>query len=71
MNGSVSLLIVYHRRCGCAVRKQFDNADDALAARFSYERTHGIDPDVEVVTITAPTIDQIRRTHSKYFHDEL
>lgn len=67
----VSLLIVYHRRTGAAVRTPFDNTHDALQARFSYERTHGIDPDVEVVTITATRIDQIRRTHGKYFHDEL
>lgn len=68
--GVVSLLIVYNRRTGHATRTPFDNSRDALRARFDYENEHGIDPEVEVVTLTA-SIDLMRRTHSKYFHDEL
>lgn len=68
----VRLLIVYARRQGrTLLMREFTNTRDALQARFAYEREHAFDPNVEVVVIGASTIDHLRRTHSKYFHDEL
>lgn len=57
---AISLLIVYRRSTGSAVRTEFTNSRDALRARCDYEDAHDFDPDVEVVTITAQSIDLIK-----------
>lgn len=43
----------------------------ALSKRFELERTYNSRPEVEVVSLGAASLDDLKRTHTRYFKDEL
>jgi len=62
-------LIIYNQQTGHVDVTPF--ADDQRAAararRFELERTHRLEPHIEVVLLSAPSEDVVRRTHARYF----
>lgn len=64
-----TFLIEYNRRSGEADVEQYENPVDAMRARFARMRARS-SSDIEVVTITAKDIDEVKRTHSRYFRSE-
>jgi hypothetical protein len=63
-------LVVFDRSKGEVLRLQrYSDRDDALRARFTEEREHRGDPDIEVVVLGARSGESLRRTHGRYFKD--
>jgi hypothetical protein len=63
-----NFLLVFNRRTGeMADLRRFDAYLDAMHARFAAERDHRLEPDVEVVVLTARSEQELRGTHSRYF----
>lgn len=63
------VVIEYNRANGGVNTTVFDGAtadQDALARRFALELDYQGNPDVEVVLLSG-TLDQIQRTHARYF----
>ncbi|HEU0129871.1 MAG TPA: hypothetical protein VFQ85_02630 [Mycobacteriales bacterium] len=64
----VHYLLVYDRPRGRLLREEaFEDEREALTERFRVERLHRADPDIEVVVLSAPTKEALRRTHARYF----
>jgi len=62
-------VIEYSRSTGnCEVTPylQDNGADLAFEDRMTREATNR-DPDVEIVSVIAPSLDDVQRTHSRYF----
>lgn len=63
-------LVVFDRSKGSILHHQrYRDRDEALKARFSEERKHHDEPDVEVVVLGAVSWDSLGRTHGRYFKD--
>lgn len=62
-------LLVYRRSTGELVRLDDLGLDRtaALKRRFEIEVQERGDADVEVVLLSAPSLDALRRTHGRYF----
>jgi hypothetical protein len=64
-------LLVFDRGEGhLSTLREFASRGDALQARFDAERLHRDDTTIEVVVLTAPSREALRRTHARYFSDE-
>lgn len=64
-----SFLLKYDRRTGDLDVTEFVGADarqEALSARVRAERTRS-SSDVEVVVLAADSLDELKRTHGRYF----
>lgn len=61
-------VIVYDRKSGAADVREFSDAAAADRARFDSESATS-SADVEVVTLVADGIADLRTTHSRYFMD--
>jgi hypothetical protein len=62
-------LVVFDRQHGHVVEvKEFSNDHDALKARFSTERLHAGDVNIEVVVLGAASQADLRQTHGRYFN---
>lgn len=64
-----SYLLVYDRRSGHLDSQEYGGPDgraEALRQRILLERQHRRG-DIEVVVIAADSMDELRRTHSRYF----
>mgnify|MGYP006971579264 CR=1 FL=1 len=59
-------LIEYNRSTGRRHLAEFDEASQAIRQRIIAE-TENTDPHVEIVVIGAPSLDDLRITHSRYF----
>jgi hypothetical protein len=59
-------VLVYNRRTGDLRHEVFDESRSALRRRFELERTR-TDPDVEIASFGAASLDDLRKTHSRYF----
>lgn len=62
-------LIEYNRRTGQWQVHEFPGADGprrALAERLSREATR-VDPDIEIASINADSLNTVMKTHSRYF----
>lgn len=67
-------VIVYDRHSGNVIETvEFSEAERGLALkeRFARELTFRGQPDVEVVSLGAESIEDLERTHTRYFKDEL
>lgn len=63
-------LVVFDRSSGALVeRRRFGDPNEALEARFEAERVHRGDPDIEVVVLSARSLNALRHTHGRYFKD--
>jgi hypothetical protein len=62
-------LLVYRRSTGELARLDDLGLDrsSALKRRFEIELQDRSDPDLEVVLLSAPSLDALRRTHGRYF----
>jgi hypothetical protein len=61
-------LLIYDRAGGRLVRQErFGSASEALQARFAAEDERGIQPDVEIVVISAASEAALRESHGRYF----
>ena len=61
-------LLVYDRLAGKLLREQrFATEAEALAARFAAESEYGVQPDIEVLAISAASDEELRRSHGRYF----
>ncbi len=64
-----SFLIRYDRRTGHVEVQQYGGADGrrrALAGRIQAEQDRASD-DLEVVVLSAASLEELRRTHGRYF----
>jgi hypothetical protein len=62
-------LIEFNRRTSARRVREFDGEfgpQEALRARIQREVDRD-DPDLEIVSINADSLDTVRRTHSRYF----
>jgi hypothetical protein len=64
-------LLVYRRSTGRLINcHELDtDLEAALRERVESERAQRRDPDVEVVVLSAPSLDALKRTHRRYFQD--
>ena len=61
-------LLIYDRLAGQLVRKtEFAQAVEALNARFAAEQEFAGRVDIEIVSLTADSEEDLRRTHARYF----
>ncbi|MES2169431.1 MAG: hypothetical protein V4479_01730 [Actinomycetota bacterium] len=61
-------VVIYDRVLGVSTIQQFDGedaAERALEARFSAES--GAGPNVEIASLTAANLNDLKVTHSRYF----
>lgn len=67
-------ILVYNRRNGSLLEQvEFAEEDRATALNelFDREGVYKTDTDVEVVLLSAGSVDELKRTHTRYFRDEL
>ena len=61
-------LLIYDRKAGKLLRMQeFASSAEALDVRFAAERENDLDPNVEVVVISAASEAALRQSHGRYF----
>jgi hypothetical protein len=61
-------LVVFDRSTGRVLRRtQFSDSNAALEARFEQEREYRDNPDIEVVVLSARSVDALKHTHGRYF----
>lgn len=63
-------LVVYDTGAGKATVTEFDDSAEALSAYSAVEDENRDRADIEVVLLSADSIETIRRTHSSYFDAE-
>lgn len=61
--------MVYNRRTGDSSVREFPEGHgrEAIRERFTQERLHRGDPDIEVVVLGSASKDELMKTHSRYF----
>lgn len=59
-------IIMYRRSSGESVIKQFSDSPQALKERLRREAAID-DPNVEIAQISAPSLESLRKSHSRYF----
>jgi hypothetical protein len=60
-------LITFNRRTAVVDVEEFDDATEALQARFAAERRKHLSSDIEIVVLNAPSREALKATHSRYF----
>ncbi|MDK6493957.1 MULTISPECIES: hypothetical protein [Corynebacterium] len=64
-------LMVFNRKTGALRMKEYADVRDAILQRLEEEQAND-NPDVEIVVIGAPSLEDLKVTHSRYFAvDEL
>ena len=64
-------LMVFNRKTGALRMKEYVDVRDAILPRLEEEQAND-NPDVEIVVIGAPSLEDLKVTHSRYFAvDEL
>ncbi|GAA1471182.1 hypothetical protein GCM10009604_04690 [Corynebacterium aurimucosum] len=59
-------VITYKRRSGESFIKQFSDSTEALKERLRREAAID-DPDIEIAHISAPSLESLKKSHSRYF----
>ncbi|TVU86664.1 hypothetical protein FQN05_00075 [Corynebacterium aurimucosum] len=59
-------IITYKRRSGESFIKQFSDSTQALKERLRSEAAID-DPDIEIAHISAPSLESLKKSHSRYF----
>lgn len=63
-------LVVFDRADGRLLRlDEYSDREVALKERFAAERLHRNVASVEVVVLTADSVEALRRSHARYFQD--
>lgn len=60
-------VLIYNRKSGNLRLSEFEDPVEAVRVRMEREKFYRGDPDTEVVLITAHDLDDIKKTHSRYF----
>jgi hypothetical protein len=61
-------LVVYRRSAGELLRcEEFADSGEALDERFRLELRAGSGPDLEIVVLSADSLDTVKKTHARYF----
>lgn len=62
-------LIIYNQQTGAVALTSYTDDQRAVARerRFELEQVHRLEPHIEVVLLSAPSEDVVRRTHARYF----
>jgi hypothetical protein len=62
-------LIIYNQQTAAVDVTPYTDDQRAVARerRFELERDHRLEPHIEVVLLSAPSVDVVRRTHARYF----
>lgn len=62
-------LIIYNQQTGAVEVTPYADDQRAVARerRFELERAYRLEPHIEVVLLSAPSEDVVRRTHARYF----
>lgn len=63
-------VIKYHGPSGNVQVAEFDEFEKATRTRHEWEQMV-TDPDTEIVTIISDSLDSVRRSHRRYFLNEL
>jgi type I site-specific restriction-modification system R (restriction) subunit len=65
---TVHFLMIYDRLGGTLLEVEpYEDGAEALRARFDRERERGNDQNLEIVVLTARSLDHLRQTHARYF----
>lgn len=67
-------VLVYNRKNGSLLEQiEFPESQRATAIRELFERegTYRAEADIEVVILSADSVDELKRTHTRYFRGEL
>lgn len=59
-------IMIYKRRSGESFIKQFSDSTQALKERLRREAAID-DPDIEIAHISAPSLESLKKSHSRYF----
>ena len=59
-------IITYKRRSGESFIKQFSDSTQALKERLRREAAID-DPDIAIAHISAPSLESLKKSHSRYF----
>ena len=59
-------LMVFNRKTGALRMKEYADVRDAILQRLEEEQAND-NPDVEIVVIGAPSLEDLKVTHSRYF----
>ncbi|MDK6808447.1 hypothetical protein FNY86_09745 [Corynebacterium guaraldiae] len=59
-------VITYKRRSGESFLKQFSDSTQALKERLRLEAAID-DPDIAIAHISAPSLESLKKSHSRYF----
>ena len=59
-------IITYKRRSGESFIKQFSDSTQALKERLRREAAID-DPDIEIAHISTPSLESLKKSHSRYF----
>lgn len=59
-------IITYKRKSGESLIEQFSDSTQALKERLRREAAIN-DPDVEIAHISAPSLESLKKSHSRYF----
>ena len=64
-----NFLVIYNRRTGANKVREFPagHGREAIRARFEEERKHRGESDIEIVVLGSPSLDDLMKTHSRYF----
>jgi hypothetical protein len=64
-----NFLVIYNRRTGANSLREFPEGcgREAIRERFTQERLHRGNPDIEVVVLGSSSRDELLKTHSRYF----
>jgi len=62
-------LLIYDRARGARIGRLrvFRDAGNAIDARFAAELQYRGEPDIEIVVLSGRSVDDLRRTHGRYF----
>ncbi|OHO63834.1 hypothetical protein [Corynebacterium sp. HMSC036D02] len=59
-------VIIYKRKSGESLIEQFSDSTEALKERLRREAAID-DPDIEIAHISAPSLESLKKSHSRYF----
>lgn len=62
-------LIVFNRKTGERDITEYEDSREAIVQRLAEEQSND-NPDVEIVVIGSPSLEDLKVTHSRYFRTE-
>jgi len=61
-------LLIYDRTAGqLLLKEEFATNAEALAARFAAEDEYGVQPNIEILAVSAASESELKNSHGRYF----